>query len=127
MARQNDKRQTTQALSGSGGPKRLKISTVIVLILLIEIIALGLKAYDDRNKALASAQTITHREALAVSEFIAGKAAGVSQTIALSYQAGWGPRQTSNTHPDLDAVITLADALTANPGSRLREIGRAHV
>ena len=123
MARQNDKRQTTQNPLASSGPKRLKISTVIVLILLIELIALGLKAYDDRNKALVSAQTITHREALAVSEFIAGKAAGVSQTIALSYQAGWGPRQTTKTHPDLDAVITLADALTANPGSRLRDAG----
>ena len=123
MASRKDKTQTKQKPPGKGGTKRLNVTKALLFIIAIEAVALGLKAYDDRNKANAASQTITHREALAVSEYVTGKAATVSQTLALAYQAGWGPRRTTRAHPDLDAVITFADALSANPGSRLREAG----
>ncbi|MEM9054693.1 MAG: PAS domain-containing sensor histidine kinase, partial [Pseudomonadota bacterium] len=43
--------------------------------------------------------------------------------LRLGFQAGWTPRQTTRMHPDLDTVVTLADALTATDGSRLRMAG----
>lgn len=94
-----------------------------MLILVIQALALGLKAIDDHRTAVSAATTITHREALAVSEYVSGKASSVSQTLSLAYQSGWSPSQTARAHPDLDAVLSLVDALTANQGSRLREAG----
>lgn len=101
----------------------LSLTKVLGLIILIEGVALGLKAYDDRGRALAAKQVQTQREALAVSERLAGKIATVEQTMRLGYQAGWSPSQTARAHPELETVVSLADALTAVPGSRLREAG----
>ena len=123
VARQEDKHRNKTQAPGKGAPKRLRLSTAIGLILAIEVAALGVKAFDDRNKSIASAQTITHREALAVSEYITGKATTVTQTLSLAYQAGWGPRQTARAHPDLETVSSLANALTATDGTRLQAAG----
>ena len=123
MARQKDKRRrTTKNVTGQP-KKRLSLTTVLCLILVVEIIALGLKAFDDRQAETFAKQTETHREALAVSEFIAGKAATVEQTLRIAYQAGWSTRSTSRAHDDIDAVIILADALSASEGTRLRIAG----
>ncbi len=123
MAGQADKRGKKTKRSPKRLQKRLNIGAALCLIFAVDIIALGLKALDDRSRSEEATQTITHREALAVSEHVSGKIAGVSRTLSLAYQAGWGPRQTASVHSDIDAVITLADALTAPTGSRLRHAG----
>ena len=103
----------------------LSLTRALGLIILIEGVALGLKAYDDRSRALSAKQVQTHREALAVSERLSGKISTIEQTMRLAYQAGWSPNQTARAHPDLETVVTLADALTAPEGSRLRDAGEA--
>lgn len=123
MARRQKIRTNADRLPSKGGQKRLKLTTALGLILAFEAVALGIKAYDDRAKANNAVQTITHREALAISEHVTGKAGSVRQTMAVAYRAGWGPRQTASAHNDLDAVTSLADALSAPIDSRLRQAG----
>ncbi|MEP1143026.1 MAG: PAS domain-containing sensor histidine kinase [Henriciella sp.] len=101
----------------------LSLTKVLGLIILIEGVALGMKAYDDRQRMLDAKQVETHREALAVSERIAGKVSTVEQTLRLGYQAGWSVEQTQRSLADLEIAATLADALTAAPRSRLRTAG----
>lgn len=123
MARRQNIPKKADRLPATRGQKRLKLTTALGLILLFETIALGAKAYDDRAKANRAAQTITHREALAISEYITGKADSVRQTMTVAYRAGWGARQTARAHPDLETVTSLTNALTAAQGSRLRVAG----
>lgn len=107
------------------GRKHISFTAALLMIFAIEVAALGLKAYDDHHQKVISSQTVTHRESLAVAEYVTGKAASVTQTLSIAFQAGWGPHITAAAHPDLDAVLSLADALTAEEGSRLREAGEA--
>ena len=123
MARQQARSGKTQKAGRQSSRPTLSLTKALGLIILIEGVALGLKAYDDRSRALSAKQVETHREALAVSEHLAGKTATVEQAIRLGYQAGWSPTQTARVQPDLDTVVTLADALTATDGSRLRNAG----
>ncbi len=101
----------------------LSLTTVLFLIVVIEALALGLKAFDDRQKSTSAKQVETHREALAVSEYVSGKIASVEQVLRLGYQAGWSPRQIASAHADLTRVTSLTDALTANEGTLLRTEG----
>lgn len=103
--------------------RALSVTKALGLIILIEGVALGLKANDDHNRAVIAKQVEAHREALAVSERVTGKAQTVTQTMRIAYQAGWTPQQTARAHDDLESVASLADALTAPAGSRLRDAG----
>ncbi len=123
MARQKGQAATSRKAGPTASSRKLSLTKVLGLIIVIEGVALGLKAYDDRQRALSAKQVETHREALAVAEHLGGKIATVEQTLHLGYQAGWSPRQTARAHPDIDTVVTLADALTATQGSRLLQAG----
>ena len=125
MARQQARSGKTQKAGRLSSRPTLSLTKALGLIILIEGVALGLKAYDDRSRDLTAQQVQAHREALAVSENVGGKVIAVEQAMRLGYQAGWSPTQTARVQPDLDTVVTLTDALTANPGSRLRDAGEA--
>ncbi|MEM7460195.1 MAG: PAS domain-containing sensor histidine kinase, partial [Pseudomonadota bacterium] len=101
----------------------LSLTKALGLIILIEGLALGFKFYDDRQRLMTAKQTEAHREALAISERVTGHINTVEQTLRLGFQAGWTPQQTGRAHPDLESVVSMADALTANEGSRLRRAG----
>ncbi len=45
------------------------------------------------------------------------------QTLRIGFQAGWTPEQVERSLPQIDISATLADALTAPDGSRLRAGG----
>lgn len=125
MARQKARSGKSQKAGRFSSRPTLSLTKALGLIILIEGIALGLKAYDDRARDLSAKQVESHREALAVSENIGGKVVAVEQALRLGYQAGWSPSQTARVQPDLETVVTLTDALTAPAGSRLREAGEA--
>lgn len=125
MARQQARSGKTQKAGRLSSRPTLSLTKALGLIILIEGVALGLKAYDDRARDLTAKQVEAHREALAVSENVGGKVIAVEQAMRLGYQAGWSPTQTARVQPDLDTVVTLTDALTANAGSRLRDAGEA--
>lgn len=101
----------------------LSLTKALGLIILIEGVALGLKAYDDRQRLQDAKLVETHREALAVSERFSGKVSTVEQTLRMGYQAGWSVEQTQRSLADLDVAASLPDALTATSGSRLRIAG----
>lgn len=123
MARQ--KGQAAKAIKAGRSSSRpsLSLTKALGLIILIEGLALGYKFYDDRQRVLSAKQIEAHREALAISERFAGHINTVKQTLRLGYQAGWTPQQTGRAHPDLESVVSMADALTASDGSRLRHGG----
>lgn len=123
MARQNAKSGTSRTAGRTSPTRSLSLTKALGLIILIEGVALGLKAYDDRARAVSAKQVEAHREALAVSERLNGKIIAVEQAMRLGYQAGWTPVQTARVQPDLDTVVSLTDALTATDGSRLRNAG----
>ncbi|MCR9271015.1 MAG: PAS domain-containing sensor histidine kinase [Hyphomonadaceae bacterium] len=123
MARQKAKAGKARKTGHGRSRPSLSLTKALGLIILIEGVALGLKAYDDRQRMLEAKQVETHREALAVSERISGKVATVEQTLRLGYQAGWSPAQTARSLADIDLSATMADALTARDGSRLRAAG----
>ena len=123
LASQTDKLKKKARKSRLGREQRLRLSTMVIMIVVIEVTALGIKAFDDRKKALAALETITHREALAVAEYMAGKVDLVSLTLAHGYRAGWSTGETAQSLPQLDAVVELADALSAPSGTRLHEAG----
>ncbi len=123
MARRQAKAGKTKTAGAKTSRPSLSLTKALGLIILVEGVALGLKAYDDRGRATAAKQIQTHREALAVSERVSGQVARVELAMRLGYQAGWSPSQTARTHPELETVVSLADALTAAEGSRLREAG----
>ncbi|MEO1188642.1 MAG: hypothetical protein AAFW60_06185, partial [Pseudomonadota bacterium] len=121
-------RQTTQATESKKGRRTksrpsLSLTKALGLIILIEGLALGFKFYDDRQRLLTAKQIEAHREALAISERVTGHINMVEQTLSLGFQAGWTPQQTGRAHPDLESVVSMADALTATDGSRLRRAG----
>jgi two-component system cell cycle sensor histidine kinase PleC len=101
----------------------LNLTTALGLIILIQGVALGLKALDDQQKLRAGKQAETHREALAFSEHLSGKIETVAQTLQIGYQAGWSSSQVQRAYSEIETVATLADALTAPTESRLRVNG----
>lgn len=123
MARQKTHAATQKKTGRSKSRPSLSLTKALGLIILIEGLALGYKFYDDRQRSLTAKQTETHREALALAERVSGRLATVEQTLRLSYQAGWTPQQTSRAHPNLESVVSLADALTAKEETRLRLAG----
>ena len=123
MARQKAQAAKANKAGRSSSRPSLSLSKALGLIILIEGLALGYKFYDDRQRLLTSKQIEAHREALAISERVTGKINTVEQTLRLGYQAGWTPQQTGRAHPDLETVVSMADALTAVEGSRLRLAG----
>lgn len=123
MARGTAKAGKTERRDGKRSRPTLSLSKALGLIILIEGIALGLKADNDRQRMLSAKQVETHREALAVSERFAGHVATVSQTLSLSYQAGWSTTETARSLDEIELVASLADALTAPAASRLRAAG----
>ncbi|MBO6695176.1 MAG: hypothetical protein JJ931_07145 [Henriciella sp.] len=123
MARQQTRSGKAKPVRRASSRPSLSLTKALGLIILIEGVALGLKAYDDRARDLTAQQVQTHREALAISENIGGKIYAVEQAMRLGYQAGWSPAQTARVQSGLDTVVTLTDALTANAGSRLRDAG----
>ncbi|WOR16115.1 ATP-binding protein [Hyphomonas sp. FCG-A18] len=104
-------------------PRRIDLRIAFSLLALTLLAGMILKAVDDVRSTRASIGAITDREALAVSEYISGKADGVSLTLAHAYRSGWGARQTAQSHPDIESVVGLADALSAPEGSRARAAG----
>jgi len=123
VARQKTHAATQKKTGRSKSRPSLSLTKALGLIILIEGLALGYKFYDDRQRSLTAKQTETHREALALAERVSGRLATVEQTLRLSYQAGWTPQQTSRAHPNLESVVSLADALTAKEETRLRLAG----
>lgn len=123
MARHKAQAAKTNKAGRSSSRPSLSLTKALGLIILIEGLALGYKFYDDRQRANASKQIEAHREALAISERVAGQISTIEQTLRLGYQAGWTPQQTGRAHPDLETVVSMADALTAVEGSRLRRAG----
>ena len=106
-------------------PRRIDLRITFTLLALTLLAGVVLKAVDDVRSTHASFSAVTDREALAVAEYINGKADGVSLTLAHAYRSGWGARQTAQSHPDIESVLGLADALSATEGSRARAGGEA--
>lgn len=102
---------------------RLSLSTALGLIILIEGVALGLKAFDDQQDLRTAKRAETQIEAQTVAENLSGKIATAAQTLQLGYQAGWTSNQVQRAYAEIETVATLADALTAPTGSRLRLAG----
>lgn len=123
MARGTAKAGKTDRRDRKRSRPTLSLTKALGLIILIEGIALGLKADSDRQRILGAKQVETHREALAVSERVSGKVATVKQTLSLSYQAGWSTTETARSFEDIELVASMADALTAPADSRLRAAG----
>ncbi|MEL6724880.1 MAG: PAS domain-containing protein, partial [Pseudomonadota bacterium] len=123
MARGKAKAGQSRKTGRAWSRPSLSLTKALGLIILIEGIALGLKAYDDRQRMLDAKLVETHREALALSERVGGQAATVAQTLRIGFQAGWTPSQVERSLPEIDLSATLADALTAADGSRLRAAG----
>ncbi|MEM8617282.1 MAG: PAS domain-containing sensor histidine kinase [Pseudomonadota bacterium] len=103
--------------------KRLSTSRAIGLIIGVMALALVLKVVDDRRRGQAAFETITQREALALSEHLSGRAERVRQLLGLSWQAGWGPRQTARFDGEVEKVVSLASALSAPDQSRIMVAG----
>ena len=122
MARQKVKAEKSK--KRARGRPSLSLTTALGLIILVQGVALGLKALDDQQNLRAAKQAETHREAQAYSEHLSGKIATAAQTLRLGYQAGWTSGQVERAYSEIETVATLADALTAPNGSRLNLAGQ---
>ncbi|MEL6693980.1 MAG: PAS domain-containing protein [Pseudomonadota bacterium] len=121
MARQKVK--VEQSKKKTRTRPQLSLTTALGLIILIQGVALGLKAFDDQQDLRTTKRAETQIEAQAVSENVSGKISAAAQALQLGYQAGWSSNQIQRSNGDIETVATLADALTAPAGSRLRIAG----
>ena len=108
-------RQRRRNRHGPGGD----FARLASFIVLIEALALGLKAYDDRARSFASIESLLHREAVAVNADIGGRIDTAKQLL----NANLSDRRIIDINPDIERVTTLANALTAPGGSRLLAAG----
>lgn len=114
----------TQFARSAGKRARFRgLTQFIGFIILLEAIALGLKAYDDRQQARVASEAVTQGEAGIVSEFVSGKIAGIIQHLRFGTEAGWSPEHLAGSHPDIDRVELLP--AVGGAGSKTRPSTRA--
>ncbi len=101
----------------------LRPSVIVGLIVATQIVALGLKVFEDYRTNKAHAETVNHREAIAIAEYLSGRAGEVSVLMSSGYEAGWGDNRIAEKLPELAAVSRLADAMTSKEDSRLHAAG----
>lgn len=107
------------APSGKERPFR-RVVLFITFIVLLEALALCLKAYDDRLRHHAASETISRKDAAVVSEHVSGQISVLSQLLQLGYESAWSPSQVSQRIGVSDLVGNLTETARLGPGSRER-------
>lgn len=105
-----------------GGPG---VTRMLVLILVLETLAISLKAYHDRQLNFTSLKTETQRETLAIAEHLNGHIMTVAKTLEVTHAAGWSTRQTQDSLEKNVTVLTLVDALSSSDGTPALAAGHA--
>ncbi len=93
---------------------------MVVAIMLLLAIALGLKAWEERQSADAALLAALQGEARAIAGRIEGRAETAETAIRLITSGATSRSAIAAATPGVDAVVSLTDAMKAPNGSRLR-------
>lgn len=124
MARSQARSQLKPAAAADNAAARAearRLRVLVPLILGLLTLALGLKAWDDRQRAEATRLGQIESEARHLASRIEA-AANVAITAISIAEGGSVPRaETASLTPGIDAIVTLSDASQSPEGSRLGE------
>ena len=98
---------------------RYPIRKLIILLLIIEGFALGVKFIDERRTANRNAKALVQREALAVSEHINGEVKAAQAAMRVAGQSGQNIDRIASRFPSVEIMISLSDASVAAGDQRL--------
>ncbi len=103
--------------------KRLRL-TVLGIVLLMGI-ALGLKAWDERQTADRNLLSSLRSDAARVAQRIDGRANTADVAIDLATRTNNASSDVSKSTPNVDAVLAISDAARSPEGSRLKDAANA--
>lgn len=108
---------------------RYPIRKLIILLLVIEALALGMKFLEERRTANANAKALIQREALAVAEHISGEIKTVQTGLQMATAQGQGLSSLRTMFPKIEVFTTLdaaskslGDERLQNAANRAREL-----
>lgn len=111
--------ESAEAQINAVSKTRFPVRTLIILLLIIETLALGVKFIDERRTANNNAKALIQREALAVSEHINGEVKTSQAALKLAAESRQSLERTAKQFPKIETMITLANASTASGDPRL--------
>ncbi|MEO0466416.1 MAG: PAS domain-containing sensor histidine kinase [Pseudomonadota bacterium] len=114
---------------GSPAEPRQKARLFILLgaLLTLEAVALGLKAWDEKQTRDFSRLESLQRESVALAERLDGHVNEAQSVVRLAQKAGAGRSLITDTLESVDVVLTLRDAASSPDGSRLKAASVAAV
>ncbi len=106
--------KATRRTSGRPDIASSRLRPVLLAILGLEVFALGLKAFDDRNQSNAAAREGQDAQALIIAERLHNRARLMRNAVEIGARTGASLDLVAQTSPDIDTIMTLADAARAD-------------
>ncbi|MEZ5953088.1 MAG: PAS domain-containing sensor histidine kinase [Hyphomonas sp.] len=120
MAKKDRFSQPEQAVGDVSAAESARLKWTIAAVIALLAIALGLKAWDEHQRADADLLNSLQAESFALAGRIEGRAEMVETAIRLVAEGSASGSSVAANTPGVDVVVSLNDAALAPEGSRLK-------
>jgi len=112
--------ETDPSETDAENPSRFSLKTLILALIAIEMIAIGIKVWDERQIENRSNLAILQREALAVSTFVEGEINTARTAINVAQRAGSSLSIAAEASGQGETILSLTRASQAEEKSNAR-------